>query len=46
MENIKSTKKQNGTFLFLISDLDVLVVHRPNNDVNYLIGGGRHASVI
>ena len=42
----KKHKKQNDTFLFLISDLDLLVVHRPNNDVNYLIGGGRHASVI
>ena len=36
----------NDTFLFLISDLDLLVVHRRNNDVNYLIGGGRHAGVI
>ena len=26
--------------------LDLLVVHRPNNDVNYLIGGRRHAYVI
>ena len=43
MENTKSIK---STFLFLISDLDLLVVHRPNNDVNNLIGGGRHASVI
>ena len=30
-------KKQNDTFLFLISDLDFLVLHRPNNDMNYLI---------
>ena len=36
----------NDTFLFLISNLDLLVVHRPNNDLNYLIGEGRHASLI
>ena len=42
MENIKSKM----TLLFLISDLDLLVVRRSNNDMNYLIGSGRHASDI
>ena len=45
MEKIKSIKSKM-TLSVLVSDLDLLVVYRPNNDVNNLIGGGRHASVI